>query len=158
LIELAADCGYVPTAVAVSGEEVIHTRKTHRAPDISPEDAVPDVTIGADGALVSALAQALRRAEQPEDVDRRPVAPQDVPRMPTAATAGVLRRAMLEQEPVWIGYADNAGSMSRRLVDVLASDAGAISVFDHNQGRIRTLVLSRITGAITASNAKEQHP
>lgn len=158
LIEFAADCGYLPTAVAASGEEIVHTRTVHRAPDIAPEDAVTDAPVGADVALVSALAHALRRAEQPDATDNRPVAPQDVPRMPTAATAGVLRRAMVEQEPVWIGYADNAGSMSRRLVDVLASDAGAISVFDHNQGRIRTLVLSRITGAITANEAKEQQP
>ena len=72
--------------------------------------------------------------------------------MPTAATAQVLRRAQVQQVPVWVGYADNAGSMTRRLVDVVASDGGAISAFDHSHGRIRTLVLSRITGAVLAAD------
>ena len=42
--------------------------------------------------------------------------------------------------------------MSRRLVDVVAADGGAISAFDHSHGRIRTLVLSRITGAVLADD------
>ena len=110
------------------------------------------VEAGIDEVFVVALATALRRSELDEPPGISIAAPHELPRMPTAATAQVLRRAQTTQTPVWVGYADNAGSMSRRLVDVVAADGGAISAFDHSHGRIRTLVLSRITGAVLADD------
>lgn len=116
-----------------------------RAPELAEEqaDAIDEV-------FISALANALVRSEV-ADEDRPgrklPAAPAELPRMATAVTAHVLRSAQVNATPVWIGYADNAGSTSRRLVDVVAIASGAVSAFDHATGRIRTLVLSRITGA-----------
>ncbi len=147
LLTLAAELGHVPMVVGADGESVAVARAVHRAPDSMPKDEP-----GVDDIFVNALASALRRSEIEEPPGIHISAPTELPRMPTAATAQVLRRAQIEQVPVWVGYADNAGSMSRRLVDVVTSDGGAISAFDHSFGRIRTLVLSRITGAVLAAD------
>ncbi len=147
LLTLAAELGHIPMVVGADGESVAVTRAVHRAPDPMPKDEP-----GVDDIFVNALASALRRSEVEEPAGIHISAPHELPRMPTAATAQVLRRAQIEQVPVWVGYADNAGSMSRRLVDVVTSDGGAISAFDHSFGRIRTLVLSRITGAVLAAD------
>lgn len=147
LLEFAASLGHIPTLVGEGGESVAVTRPAHRAPD-----PMLQVEAGVDEVFVVALATALRRSELEEPPGISIAAPHELPRMPTAATAQVLRRAQTTQTPVWVGYADNAGSMSRRLIDVVAADGGAISAFDHSHGRIRTLVLSRITGAVLADD------
>ena len=147
LLSFAASLGHIPTLVGDGGESIAVTRPAHRAPD-----PVQTVEAGIDEVFVVALATALRRSELDEPPGISIAAPHELPRMPTAATAQVLRRAQTTQTPVWVGYADNAGSMSRRLVDVVAADGGAISAFDHSHGRIRTLVLSRITGAVLADD------
>ncbi len=147
LLTFAASLGHIPTLVGDGGESVAVTRPAHRAPD-----PVLPVDQGIDDVFIAALATALRRSEIDEPAGVSIAAPHELPRMPTAATAQVLRRAQMEQAPVWVGYADNAGSMSRRLIDVVAADGGAISAFDHSHGRIRTLVLSRITGAVLADD------
>ena len=79
-----------------------------------------------------------------------------VPRLSIAQSATILREAHLSGDPVWLGYADNAGSITRRLVDIVAIDAGAVSAFDHNSGRIRTLAVSRITGVERASDSDKE--
>lgn len=147
LLTFAASLGHVPTLVGDGGESIAVTRPAHRAPD-----PVLPVEQGIDEVFIAALSTALRRIEGDEPTRISIAAPHELPRMPTAATAQVLRRAQTEQVPVWVGYADNAGSMSRRLIDVVAADGGAISAFDHSHGRIRTLVLSRITGAVLADD------
>ncbi len=147
LLSLASGLGHVPTVVGADGESVPLARPVHRAPDPARKDQP-----GVDDVFVTALTSALRRSELEEPAGVAIAAPRELPRMPTAATAQVLRRAQVQQVPVWVGYADNAGSMTRRLVDVVASDGGAISAFDHSHGRIRTLVLSRITGAVLAAD------
>ncbi|MFA7265717.1 MAG: helicase-associated domain-containing protein, partial [Candidatus Nanopelagicales bacterium] len=147
LLAFAASLGHIPTLVGEGGESIAVTRPAHRAPD-----PMLPVEAGIDEVFVAALATALRRSELDEPPGISIAAPHELPRMPTAATAQVLRRAQTTQMPVWVGYADNAGSMSRRLVDVVAADGGAISAFDHSHGRIRTLVLSRITGAVLADD------
>lgn len=147
LMTLAASAGHIPTVVGADGESVPLSRPVHRSPDPARKDQP-----GVDDIFVVALTSALRRSELEEPAGVAIAAPRELPRMPTAATAQVLRRAQTQQVPVWVGYADNAGSMTRRLVDVVATDGGAISAFDHSHGRIRTLVLSRITGAVLAAD------
>ena len=148
LVAVAAELGHVPTVVGSDGESIPLRRPVHRAPDVARKDVV-----GVDDVFITALTSALRRSELDEPPGIDIPAPHELPRMPTAATAQVLRRSQAQQVPVWVGYADNAGSTTRRLIDVVAADGGAISAYDHSYGRIRTLVLSRITGAMLADDA-----
>jgi predicted DNA-binding transcriptional regulator YafY len=47
---------------------------------------------------------------------------------------------------VWIGYADAAGHVARRLVEPLSVDAGRITAFDRGSEEVRTFSVHRVTG------------
>ncbi len=144
LAELARRCGHAPLAMGANGDEITSSRRQYRAADV-PAAQTPQV----DGVFVHALVKALTRTDAPSESHELSSigAPSELPRLASAASAEVLRMAHTTSTPVWVGYADNAGSTSRRLVDVVAISGGAISAFDHSTSRIRTLVLSRVTGA-----------
>ncbi|MGB3040984.1 MAG: helicase-associated domain-containing protein [Candidatus Nanopelagicales bacterium] len=154
LVELARELGHAPVAEGIDGSTAVMPLLAHRAP--TPTTATAGQT-GFDEVFVDALVRALRRAEA-DSQSPVPVANsgEPVPRLSIAQSATILREAHLSGDPVWLGYADNAGSITRRLVDIVAIDAGAVSAFDHNSGRIRTLAVSRITGVERASDSDKE--
>ena len=152
LADLARSAGHAPMATGVDGQDITSTRRRHRTAEHHTEQT-PHV----DEVFVAALVRALTRSAIPEAADI-PLqgAPTQMPRLASAASAQVLRRAHETSTPAWVGYADNAGSTSRRLVDVVAISNGAISAYDHSSARIRTMVLSRITGVQLASDVSPE--
>jgi hypothetical protein len=143
LAELARHSGHAPLAMGANGAEITGSRRQYRAADVAAGQPSH-----VDEIFITALVRALTRTVNLVAQDTTGVgAPAELPRLASAASAEVLRVAHTTSTPVWVGYADNAGSTSRRLVDVVAISGGAISAFDHSTSRIRTLVLSRITGA-----------
>ncbi len=121
-IHVAPDAVLVGAVVRAlrCGDEVLH------------EVHVPDVNMPADHGQPVSLAEH----------------PGDVPRMATAQTATVLRAAMTLGGSVWIGYADNAGTTSRRLLDPIRMEGGYVSALDHRSGQVRSFAISRIVGAV----------
>ncbi len=147
LLEVARELGHAPVAEGADGSVVAVPRVLHRAPDLPNPVSRSARGLGFDEVFVVALVRALRNTEADSGINVALIdSSNPLPRMATAQSATVLRAAHEGGHPVWIGYADNAGSTTRRLVDIVAMDAGAISAFDHNLGRIRTLALSRVTG------------
>lgn len=150
LAELARHSGHAPLSMGANGDEISASHRQHRAADVSLAH-----TAHVDEVFVTALVKALTLTVSPEEQEAPQVgAPAELPRLASAASAEVLRLAHTSSVPVWVGYADNAGSTSRRLVDVVAISGGAISAYDHSTSRIRTLVLSRITGAQLADGRR----
>ena len=49
-------------------------------------------------------------------------------------------------ETVWIGYVDNNGGASERLVDPLRVQGGMLTAYDHVRDTVRTFAVHRITG------------
>ena len=74
--------------------------------------------------------------------------------MHTAQVLRVLDRAMDAGEPVWLGYADNVGSTTHRVVDPLQVEAGLLHGFDHSSNEVRTFRITRIT---RVSPARGEH-
>jgi len=150
LVDVTRDLGHEPVAEGGDGSVVSIPKVVHRAPDLPVS---VDRGGGFDTVFVDALVRALRRVEVQSAADSKAIAggaggggAVPLPRMAVAQSVAALRAALTHGFPVWVGYADNAGSMTLRLVDVVAFDAGAISAYDHNACVIRTLALSRITG------------
>ena len=46
---------------------------------------------------------------------------------------------------VWIGYVDNHGTSTERIVDPISLDAGWLSAFDQRSEQVRTFAVHRIT-------------
>ena len=57
-----------------------------------------------------------------------------------------LARAIDAGSSVWIGYVDNHGTSTERVIDPISLDAGWLSAFDQRSEQVRTFAVHRITG------------
>ena len=56
-----------------------------------------------------------------------------------------LARAIEAGASIWIGYVDNHGTTTQRVVDPISLDAGWLSAFDHRSEQVRTFAVHRIS-------------
>ncbi|MGH3343314.1 MAG: WYL domain-containing protein, partial [Carbonactinosporaceae bacterium] len=68
------------------------------------------------------------------------------PRNPLPDTLSELRAALEDGRSLWLGYVDNHGSASERIVDPVKVEGGYLTAFDHRLGRVHTFAVHRITG------------
>jgi predicted DNA-binding transcriptional regulator YafY len=57
----------------------------------------------------------------------------------------VLREAADRGVPVWIGYVDNDGSTSERVLEPRRVEGGRLTAFDHRSEELRSYAVHRIT-------------
>ncbi len=149
LLDIVRSLGHTPVAEGADGQTMVVSHRRHRATASSNQNAE---LAGADEVLIAALARALTRTQRnsssDSDVDDSDAtnASVEVPRMAVAASAALIRSAQEDGFPIWLGHADNAGMTTQLLVDVVSNSGGALSVFDHGSGRVRTLAIARVTG------------
>ncbi|MCV7191663.1 helicase-associated domain-containing protein [Mycolicibacterium brumae] len=67
---------------------------------------------------------------------------------PNQATVALLRAAM-QRSDVLIGYRDNAGVSSRRLVTPVSVRGGILTAFDETSGRVREFAVHRVTSVVS---------
>ena len=63
-----------------------------------------------------------------------------------------LTAALRTPGPLWIGYVDNSGTVSERLVDPVRLDGGFLTAYDHRREEIRTFAV-RITGVASVASS-----
>jgi hypothetical protein len=83
------------------------------------------------------------------------------PGLPTVASTEVLvtlKSAIQDGRSVWIGYVDNHGTTSERIVDPVSLDAGWLSAFDHRTEQVRSFAVHRITAVAPASATSAVSP
>ena len=90
---------------------------------------------------VSQVVSAIRAGDRTEST--RPAAPAD--RLTPSGSMAALREAIEAGETVVIGYVDNQGASSDRLVDPLSLDGGSLTAHDHRSDDVRTFAVHRIT-------------
>lgn len=76
----------------------------------------------------------------------------------TAASTDVLdglATAIKAGVSVWIGYVDNHGTSTERVIDPISLDAGWLSAFDQRTEQVRTFAVHRITGVAMLGPASE---
>ena len=98
-------------------------------------------------AAVRALRAGDRASEAPRGPVSGPVMGGVLPRTPAAQTLELLRDALERDRPLWIGFVDQDGGVTERVVDPVRLSGGALSAFDHRTGELRTFPVHRITGA-----------
>jgi hypothetical protein len=166
LLERLREMGYAPAAEAPDGALLLRrpdARRTgprQRPPRLVAEPPAPTPT------LVTAAVRAIRAGDRAATATRRPLAgvPGDtdtaagewrgrLPRLTTGETLLRLRAAANNGVPLWIGYVDNHGSASDRVVDPIAVEGGYLTAYDHRLDRVHTFAVHRITGvaAVDAS-------
>ena len=60
-------------------------------------------------------------------------------------TLDALARSIEAGVSVWIGYVDNQGTTTQRVVDPISLDAGWLSAYDHRSEQVRTFAVHRVS-------------
>jgi predicted DNA-binding transcriptional regulator YafY len=57
----------------------------------------------------------------------------------------LLKRAVRDRVPVWMGYVNAEGTPSQRIVEPVSLSGGFLQGFDHKREEMRTFAVHRIT-------------
>ena len=142
--------GYMPaaessTGILLTGQRVNRAKSKPRPPRVIGEIETPT-----EETLTAAL-RALRVAERSshKQTSLREIAANalgSLPRTTANETLDLLHKFIVEGHTLSIGYADNNGSVTHRIIDPLSISAGSLIARDHGTGEIQTFRIPRITG------------
>jgi hypothetical protein len=149
-MRLLRECGYLPAAESANGM-ILTGPKTNRAmtkprpPRVIGEVEIPDVE-----SLKTAI-RTLRTGEKStyRQTRLRQVASEalgQLPRTTANETMEVLNQFIIDQKTLSIGYADNNGGVTHRIIDPIRISAGALIARDHATGEVQSFRIPRITG------------
>lgn len=142
--------GYMPaaessTGILITGQKVNRAKSKPRPPRVIGEIESPT-----EESLTSAI-RSLRAAERSshKQTSLREIAANalgSLPRTTANETLDLLHKFIVEGQTLSIGYADNNGSVTHRIIDPLSISAGSLIARDHGTGEIQTFRIPRITG------------
>ena len=92
-------------------------------------------------AQLSSAVRAIRAGDRVETA--RPAVAAD--QLTPSSSLAALRSAVEEGQAVWIGYVDNHGTTSERIVDPVLVEGGWLTAHDHRSDETRTFAVHRIT-------------
>jgi hypothetical protein len=145
------DMGYAPAAESDEGAVIVRRPDVHRTGVRRPPAPIGAEPPGPSQVLLTAAVRALRAGDRASEAPRGPVSGPVMggvlPRTPAAQTLELLRDALDRDRPLWIGFVDQDGGVTERVVDPVRLSGGALSAFDHRTGELRTFPVHRITGA-----------
>jgi hypothetical protein len=148
VLQVLREMGLAPAAESTTGEVVLRRPDVHRTPPRQPPTPARGELVPAAEPLLEAVVRALRSAPAPEP---SPAGPPLNPTEPTH-TIAVLREAVERRQRVWIGYADGAGRVERRVVEPLSVEGGRVTAFDRTREEVRTFSVHRVTGVAAADD------
>jgi hypothetical protein len=144
------ECGYLPAGESANGM-ILTGPKTNRAltkprpPRVIGEVEIPDTE-----SLRSAI-RVLRTGEKStyRQTRLRQVASEalgQLPRTTANETMDILNQFIIDEKTLSIGYADNNGGVTHRIIDPIRISAGALIARDHATGEVQSFRIPRITG------------
>jgi hypothetical protein len=144
------ECGYLPAGESANGM-ILTGLKTNRAltkprpPRVIGEVEIPDTE-----RLKTAI-RALRTGEKStyRQTRLRQVASEalgQLPRTTANETMEILNQFIIDEKTLSIGYADNNGGVTHRIIDPIRISAGALIARDHATGEVQSFRIPRITG------------
>ncbi|MFM7065138.1 MAG: helicase-associated domain-containing protein, partial [Actinomycetes bacterium] len=149
VISALRSAGYAPAAESPDGTVVIRRPEERRVrtPKVA---AATTVRRAPEEALVTAAVRTLRAGDaavRPRgSTVAGPAGSPAPPSLSASAVASTLRQAIADTRPMWIGYADNDGTITQQIVDPIRLQAGVLTAFDHRTDTVRPFAVSRIMG------------
>ncbi|MCO6010918.1 helicase C-terminal domain-containing protein [Actinoallomurus purpureus] len=147
LLESLRALGYAPVAESPEGSVVItrldarRSETTHGTYEPAHHSQV--AVAGPDASVVTAAVRALRAGERAA----RATAPEGAPpRSPAMAMVKQLRQAADRGSRVWIGYLDQQGQASSRIIEPARVEGGFLTAYDATRAAVQRFALHRITG------------
>ena len=133
--------GLAPAAEAADGTLLVPSRTARRA---SPRRRRPVTVTAPRPPSAEELAEAVGRWRLAESGPRPGSV--ELPYLDPRVSLEVLRDAVSARRPVWVGYVDETGRTTRRLLDPLTLSGGRLTAVEAGRTGPRTYSVHRVTG------------
>jgi hypothetical protein len=149
-MRLLRDCGYIPSAESSNGLLLSGTRSNRAQTKPRPPRVIGEIETPTPELLTNAL-RSIRTGEKSshKQTRLRQVANEALgalPRSTANETMDLVLRFIQEEKSLSIGYADNNGSVTHRIIDPIRVSAGSLLARDHATGEVQSFRIPRITG------------
>jgi len=144
------ECGYLPAGESANGMILTGPKSNRSLTKPRPPRVIGEVETPDTETLKTAI-RALRTGEKStyRQTRLRQVASQalgQLPRTTANETMEILNQFIIEEKTLSIGYADNNGGVTHRIIDPIRISAGALIARDHATGEVQSFRIPRITG------------
>ena len=149
-MRILRDCGYLPAGESANGMILTGPKTTRAATKPRPPRVIGEVEIPDMESLKTAI-RALRTGEKStyRQTRLRQVASEalgQLPRTTANETMDILNQFIIDEKTLSIGYADNNGGVTHRIIDPIRISVGALIARDHATGEVQSFRIPRITG------------
>lgn len=150
LMRLLRESGYLPAAESSNGLMLMGTRANRALTKPRPPRVIGEIEIPSEESLSAAI-RAIRTGEKSthKQTHLRQVVNEALgalPRSTANETMDLVNRFIIEEKSLSIGYADNNGSVTHRIIDPIRISAGSLIARDHATGEVQSFRIPRITG------------
>ena len=144
------ECGYLPAGESANGMILTGPRSNRALTKPRPPRVIGEVEIPDTETLKTAI-RALRTGEKStyRQTRLRQVASEalgQLPRTTANEAMDILNQFIIDEKTLSIGYADNNGGVTHRIIDPIRISAGALIARDHATGEVQSFRIPRITG------------
>ena len=144
------ECGYLPAGESANGMILTGPKSNRALTKPRPPRVIGEVEIPDTESLKTAI-RALRTGEKStyRQTRLRQVASEalgQLPRTTANETMDILNQFIIDEKTLSIGYADNNGGVTHRIIDPIRISAGALIARDHATGEVQSFRIPRITG------------
>jgi len=144
------ECGYLPAGESANGLILTGPKSNRALTKPRPPRVIGEVELPTNESLTSAI-RAMRTGEKSTHRQSRlrQVASEalgQLPRTTANETMEILNQFILDEKTLSIGYADNNGGVTHRIIDPIRISAGALIAKDHATGEVQSFRIPRITG------------
>ncbi|WP_019629061.1 helicase-associated domain-containing protein [Actinomadura atramentaria] len=146
LLDGLRSLGLAPVAETPGGDVIVTRPDAHRAEPPPTAEIVRLRPSVADSAMIDAAVRALRAGDEAARHGAEHAPAGEPPRSPAMATVERLRAAVERGGRVWIGYLDQQGQSSSRIVEPVRVDGGFLTGYDATRAAVHRFALHRITG------------
>jgi hypothetical protein len=149
-MRILRECGYLPAGESANGMILTGAKSNRALTKPRPPRIIGEVEVPTDESLTAAI-RTLRTGEKSthRQTRLRQVANEALgalPRTTANETMDVLLQFISEEKTLSIGYADNNGGVTHRIIDPIRISAGALIARDHATGEVQSFRIPRITG------------
>jgi hypothetical protein len=149
-MRLLRECGYLPAGESANGMTLTGPKSNRALTKPRPPRVIGEVEIPDTESLKTAI-RTLRTGEKStyRQTRLRQVASEalgQLPRTTANETMDILNQFIVDEKTLSIGYADNNGGVTHRIIDPIRISAGALIARDHATGEVQSFRIPRITG------------
>jgi hypothetical protein len=149
-MRILREAGYLPAGESATGIMLTGPRSNRALTKPRPPRVIGEIEIPTEENLNAAI-RAIRTGEKSthKQTHLRQAANEALgalPRTSANETMDLVNKYILEEKSLSIGYADNNGAVTHRIIDPIRVSAGAVIARDHATGEVQSFRIPRITG------------